>query len=164
VEVAIFVRVQSVADSFCDKTHFVKMHARGRCKEITFYVMDLVWASLRDVVEEVCKNVTRFPSTKIQIARQTLKSIEALHELGYIHRDIKPANFAVGLPPNDNVIYLLEFGIAKTYRESAGAHRIARESVAFMGTVRYASASALKRQEQSRRDDLEAWLYMMIQV
>lgn len=37
--------------------------------------------------------------------------------------DIKPANYAVGLPPKDSTIYLLDFGIARPYREKDGTVR-----------------------------------------
>ncbi|GMR50375.1 hypothetical protein PMAYCL1PPCAC_20570, partial [Pristionchus mayeri] len=164
LKIDVFLRVERVADSFCDKTHFVKMHAKGNAKTFTFYVMDLIWASLRDIVEDILKNVSFSPSTKIQIARQTLKGIEALHELGYIYRDIKSANFAVGLPPNDNIIYLTDFGIARPYRNEITATRLRQASMIRIRVLRYASARALEHQEQSRRDDLEVWMYMMIQV
>ena len=49
-----------------------------------------------------------------------LRSIEFIHNLGFIHRDIKPQNFVAGRGYEDNQkeniddgIYLVDFGLAK---------------------------------------------------
>lgn len=44
------------------------------------------------------------------------------------------------------------------------ALRVARKTVNFMGTLMYASMESLARNEQARRDDLEMWLWMMLEV
>lgn len=41
---------------------------------------------------------------------------------------------------------------------------MAREKVIFMGTLRYATIAGLEEKEQGRREDLEGWLYMMMEV
>jgi serine/threonine protein kinase len=35
----------------------------------------------------------------------------------YIHRDIKPSNFVLGRKKAKRVVYLIDFGIAKIYRD-----------------------------------------------
>ncbi|GMS80984.1 hypothetical protein PENTCL1PPCAC_3159 [Pristionchus entomophagus] len=81
--------------------------------------MDLIWLTLNDVIKKVCKGAESSHS-KIIIARQTLEALETLHELGFAHRNVKPHTFAVGLPPNDHIIYCIGFGIAPPYRDSKG--------------------------------------------
>jgi serine/threonine-protein kinase len=50
----------------------------------------------------------------IDIARQTLAGLTAVHETGIIHRDIKAGNlFVCDGPPGQRVVKLLDFGIAK---------------------------------------------------
>jgi serine/threonine protein kinase len=36
-----------------------------------------------------------------------------MHQIGYIHRDLKPANIMVGLGKKENIIYLIDYGLAK---------------------------------------------------
>ncbi|KAK6038131.1 hypothetical protein COOONC_24364, partial [Cooperia oncophora] len=41
--------------------------------------------------------------------------------------------------------------------------RVPREVAPFRGTTRYAPIAAMKQIEQSRKDDLEGWMYMVVE-
>merc|ERR1719262_1396148 len=58
-------------------------------------------------------------------------------------------------------IYLIDFGLAKTYWEG-GKHVTLKQNKNLTGTARYASINAHKGTEQSRRDDLEAIGHMFL--
>lgn len=45
-----------------------------------------------------------------------------MHEINYIHRDIKPENFCFGVDGERNVLYLIDFGLAKLFKNSKGEH------------------------------------------
>lgn len=99
-----------------------------------------------------------------------LTILENVHKRNILHRDIKPENVLVGRDNESNILYLVDFGISKFYRDSKGAHmynilryfRVFKENKPFIGTTRYASIAAHKGQELSRKDDLESLGYMLI--
>ena len=59
-------------------------------------------------------------------------------------------------------IYLIDFGLAKKYRDSEMNHHPFAKTKAFVGTRRYVSVNAHMKIEQSRRDDLESLGYILI--
>jgi len=71
----------------------------------------------------------------LQISR-----IEYIHSKNFIHRDIKPDNFLMGLGKKGNLVYVIDFGLAKKYRDSKTHQHIPyRENKNLTGTARYAS-------------------------
>lgn len=46
-----------------------------------------------------------------------IKLIRELHERDYIHWDIKPDNFLFGYVEKSNTLFVVDFGLAKKYRE-----------------------------------------------
>ena len=97
------------------------------------------------------------------IAMQMLNRIEYIHKRHYLHRDIKPENFCIGNEENTNTIYLIDYGLAKRFKDNkTNQHIPYREGRPFIGTARYASINAHLGLEQSRRDDLISIGYNLI--
>ena len=68
-----------------------------------------------------------------------------MHIKHIIHRDIKPDNFVMGIDNKIDLLYLIDFGLAKKYRSSRNSQHIKfANNKKLTGTARYASINALK--------------------
>ena len=73
--------------------------------------------------------------THLQISR-----IEFIHGKNFIHRDMKPDNFLMGLGKKGNLVYVIDFGLAKKFRDPRTHQHIPyREHKNLTGTARYTS-------------------------
>lgn len=88
--------------------------------------------------------------------------IEAFHNKNLLHRDIKPENFVIGVNEQNKLVHLIDFGLARLYKNMQGLHISMREGYGLIGTARYASINAHIGRELSRRDDLESIGYTLI--
>lgn len=133
----------------------------GQEKEYNVLVMDLLGPSLEDLFNFCSRRFTM--KTVLMLADQMIGRIEYVHNKNFIHRDIKPDNYLMGIGRHCNKLFLIDFGLAKKYRDSRSRTHIPyREDKNLTGTARYASINAHVGIEQSRRDDLESLGYVLM--
>jgi len=139
-----------------------KFFGYGENMDYYYLIMQLLGPNLIELFN-YC-NAKKFTiGTVCMLAIQLLNRIEYMHKHHYLHRDIKPENFLIGCGDKSNVIYLIDFGLSKKYKDPKTHQHIPyRENRTLTGTARYVSINTHLGIEQSRRDDLESIGYVLV--
>jgi serine/threonine protein kinase len=133
----------------------------GTSQKWNYMIMDYLGPSLEELFTYCSKQFTL--KTTLMLAEQILSAIHNIHKNGIVHRDIKPDNFLIGYGKTHKKIFLIDFGLSKTYINSnTFQHEEYNQCKQFTGSFRYSSIYNHKGIEQSRRDDLESIGYMLI--
>ena len=145
-----------------DKIPLIKKF--GQNDNYNILIMQLLGKSLEQIFEEILFKQKMSLHCICNIAIQIIEILEQIHNKNIIHRDIKPSNFLLGNEiNNNNILYLIDFGLAKKYRDEINnKHFEMKKGKKLIGTARFASINAMEGISQSRRDDLESAIYVLI--
>jgi serine/threonine-protein kinase len=89
----------------------------------------------------------------VPIAMQIGRGLRKAHEAGIIHRDLKPGNVFLAREDDEEIVKLLDFGIAKEIDLSLGEHTKTSE---LMGSPHYMSPEQLR---SSKKTDVRSDLW-----
>ena len=139
----------------------MKLESRkARHPQLLYESMDLLGPSLKDLFNFCSRRFTM--KTVLMLADQMIGRVEYVHNKNFIHRDIKPDNFLMGIGRHCNKLFIIDFGLAKKYRDNRTRQHIAyREDKNLTGTARYAINAHLGI-EQSQWDYMESLVYVMM--
>lgn len=137
------------------------VHWYGVEGDYNVMVIDILGPSLEDLFTFANRKFSL--KTVLMLAEQMMNRVEYMHARNFIHRDIKPDNFLMGLGKKAHQVHIIDFGLAKKYRDAKTQQHIPyREGKNLTGTARYASVNTHLGIEQSRRDDLEGIGYVLM--
>uniref|UniRef100_A0A0N4ZV81 non-specific serine/threonine protein kinase n=1 Tax=Parastrongyloides trichosuri TaxID=131310 RepID=A0A0N4ZV81_PARTI len=144
------------------KKHFIKVVDRGTLPNVRFMLMTLVGKSLQDL-KKARRRYCFSENTCWRIAIQTLEALEAFHVAGFVHRDIKPANYTIGGPGQEDIIFMIDFGLVRCYTKKKFSISV-KDSPNFAGTIKYCSRSSHHSVYQFPKDDLECWIMTILDL
>ena len=136
----------------------IKVHSYFSNEKCDYIVMEYMNKNLDDVFEY---NKYQFSIKNILIvANHILDIIEFIHSKGFIHRDIKPENFLIN--KDNKSLKIIDFGLSLRYIDEKTKEHIEQIThKSLIGTPIFASINNHMGLEQSRRDDLESFGYMI---
>ncbi|KDR72790.1 hypothetical protein GALMADRAFT_142524 [Galerina marginata CBS 339.88] len=134
----------------------------GRQGDYNVMIIDLLGPSLEDLFKRCNRHFSL--KTVLLLADQLISRIEFIHSNSIVHRDIKPANFVMGTGKAAHMVNVIDFGLAKKFRDVRTSTHIPYKQDDFhgVGTSLFAAINTHLGVESSRRDDLESLAYMLI--
>ena len=99
-------------------------------------------------------------SASNKIMQMLLIVIQDIHSKWIVHRDIKPENFMI----KGGEVYIIDFGLATFFTDDGKTHRENEHTDTLIGTPKYTSINIHVGNTYSRRDDMIAIGYMMMEL
>lgn len=123
--------------------------------------MELLGRSLHYRFREFDKQLSL--KTVCMVGIQLIERLQHLHSLHIVHRDIKPQNMIFGSGDKQNILYLIDFGVSKRYRDPVTlVHIKNKKKQGFAGNDGFISNEALDAYEHSRKDDMFAAWHILV--
>lgn len=122
-------------------------------------VLHLACQLVRNHVYILCSNT----SSTNHVCHVQLHRLQYIHSRNFIHRDLKPSNIVMGIGKKASMVYLIDFGLSKQYRDTnTHLHIPCINGHGLTGTAVFTSIRSHLGWELGRRDDLESLAYVLI--
>lgn len=128
-----------------DHPNIVTVYSRGETDGQLWIAMQYVAGS--DADKELALG-RMSPQRAVYVIGEVAKALDYAHRRHLLHRDVKPANFL--LAPNDERVFLADFGIARALDEVVGL----TQTGMIMASVAYASPESLTGEPTDHRSDI----------
>jgi serine/threonine protein kinase len=132
----------------------VQVHDYGVEDESPFLVMELLEGE--DLEARLRRERRLTIAATLAILDPVCRALRRAHEVGLVHRDLKPGNIFIARQGGDEVVKILDFGIAKDTGASFGG--AATRTGAMLGSPQYMSPEQVR---SSNRVDLRSDLWSL---
>ena len=133
-----------------NEPHIVPIHRYGEIDGRLFLDMRLVPG--RDVAAVLAQEGPMAPERAVAIVSQVARALDSAHADGLVHRDVKPSNVLVTGEGDDEFVYLVDFGIARSLTDADGP--ALTMTGAALGSVDYMAPERFLEQPLDERVDV----------
>jgi serine/threonine-protein kinase len=123
-----------------ESQHVVHVHDYGVEDGMPYMVMELLKGE--SLWTRLARDGTLPLDASARLLVQMCKALRTAHEAGLVHRDLKPGNVFLARKDEDEVVKILDFGIAKT--TDLGDAQASTETGVLMGSVHYMSPEQIR--------------------
>jgi serine/threonine-protein kinase len=134
-----------------DSQHVVHVQDYGVEDETPYLVMELLKGE--SLSARLARDGTLALPAAMKLQVQICKALRTAHDAGLVHRDLKPGNVFLARKDDDEVVKILDFGIAKA--GDLGDATANTESGVLLGSVHYMSPEQIRNSRAvDHRSDL----------
>src|SRR5690606_14103833 len=149
-------RREAQAAAHIKSPHVVQIHDYGVDAGTPYIVMELLEGE--DLAACLEREGRLSPDRALSLVAQAAKALELAHHAGIVHRDIKPSNLFLARQGRDEVLKVLDFGIAMDTRDGGS------ESTTSVGVVLGSPSYMSPEQARGRRVDGRSDVYSLAAV
>lgn len=135
-----------------NEPHIVPIHRYGEIEGRLFLDMRLVAG--RDVAAVLAQEGPMTAARAVSVVSQVARALDSAHADGLVHRDVKPSNILLTGQGDDEFVYLVDFGIARSTMESSGP--ALTQTGAALGSFDYMAPERFLEKPIDRRVDVYA--------
>ncbi len=129
---------------------------------VAYLVMELLEG--KTLAESLKELGTFSPGRCLEILSPICAVLEEAHASGVVHRDIKPANIFLHLVRGEEIVKVLDFGIAKLVGSASDEHATMTMEGSLLGTPAYMAPERVSNQPYDGRADVYSVGVMLYQM
>jgi serine/threonine protein kinase len=143
-----------------NEPHIVPIHRYGEIEGRLFLDMRLVPG--RDVAEVLATDGPFTPARAVSVISQAARALDSAHADGLIHRDVKPSNILLTGEGDDEFVYLVDFGIARSTTDTQGP--ALTQTGAALGSFDYMAPERFLERAADKRVDVYALACVLFEI
>jgi len=143
---------EAKASAKLKSNHVVRVHDYGVDGDVPFMVMELLDGE--DLGRRLKRDGPMTMDQLLPLLRQIAKGLEVAHAAGFVHRDLKPSNIFIAKEGTDEVVKIVDFGVARETKTNIVEDKTSSGVV--LGSPHHMSPEQARGKRVDHRSDLWA--------